>query len=151
MQVLKAAFRQFPRVATFKEQDGEVLFGGWPTSVRGQTLFYNELMRCSRVSLRRAQRRAHFHEGRPTPIQPKSKSVVQASAESRLPPGDRADGPSAVDGALFAARKCLAPSADSGSQRFPAHAWLQGAHSFSLLPARAKHKVTGRRDRRSRR
>ena len=86
MQVLKAAFQQFTRLGTFKEQNGEVLFKGWPTSVRGQTLFHTELMRCCRVSLRQvSQKRAHFHEGRPTPIQPKAKSVAQAPAESRLP------------------------------------------------------------------
>ena len=86
MQVLKAAFQQFSRLVTFKEQNGEVLFKGWPTSVRGQTLFHNELlMRCCRVSLRQVlQMRAHFHEGRPTPIQPKAKSVAQALAESRM-------------------------------------------------------------------
>ena len=123
MQVLKAAFQQFPRLGTFKEQNGEVLFKGWPTSVRGQTLFHNELMRCCRVSLRQvSQKRAHFHEGRPTPIQPKAKSVAQAPAESRLPRGDLADGPGAVDGALLAARSGLRPSAGAGSQRRPAHA-----------------------------
>ena len=59
--VLTAAFEQFPRPGAFHDQEGEVVFKGWPSSVRGQTLYHNELMRCCRVSLRQlSQERAQF-------------------------------------------------------------------------------------------
>ena len=138
----------------------------YSTSVRGQTIFHDELVRCCRVPLRQVpQRRAHFHEGRPTTIQPKSKSVAQAPTESRLPPGDRAGGPTAADGASrrpqrlgtncgrwFAATP-HASTEDAAWRRTCCgifKEWLQG--SFLLLAARAGWAQSDRRrDTRSRR
>lgn len=66
--VLKAAFKQFPRLGDVQEKRGdrEIQLKSWPNSVKGQILFHNELMKCCRVSLLEvSKKRAHFHESRP--------------------------------------------------------------------------------------
>ena len=66
--VLKAAFRQFPRLGLYQD-DGRaqrVVLKSWSLSERNQILYHNALMRCCRVSLHElSQRRARFHDARP--------------------------------------------------------------------------------------
>ena len=121
--MLKAAFEQFPRLGTFQEQEGDVLFKGWPSSVRGQTLFHNELMRCCRVSLRQlSQKRAQFHEGRPPPTDSRANSAAGSPAQSRPLQGARADDPCAASAPPRTAPSASEPGAGAASQGLRAFA-----------------------------
>ena len=65
VKVFKAAFEQFPRLGAFLAEEDKVLLKGWTDSVRGRTLFHNDLMHCSRVSLRQLSQKRAFPRAPP--------------------------------------------------------------------------------------
>lgn len=96
VQVVIAAFEKYPRLGQYVDRAGdrEVELKSWSQSERGQTLFHNELMHCTRVSLQElSKKRAAFYDAPPPPRVPDQPSAaglaLQAEAEAA---GVAADG-----------------------------------------------------------
>ncbi len=83
VNVLEAAFAQFPRLGTYTARAGhrEVVLKGWPNSDKGQVLFHNELMQCCGLSLAELSKtRAQYYDLHPLPA---ARAAAAASAGER--------------------------------------------------------------------